>query len=52
MRVIIISVIAGLCAACAGRDPMPVATVQPQDTVATCAMITAEIQLTTLRFKS
>jgi hypothetical protein len=31
-------------AACAGRDPQPVATVQPQDATSDCAMITAEIQ--------
>jgi len=31
-------------AACAGRDPHPVAVVQPQDTQSDCAMIQAEIQ--------
>jgi hypothetical protein len=31
-------------AACAGRDPQPVATVQPQDANSDCAMINAEIQ--------
>src|SRR3984957_6342367 len=31
-------------AACAGRDPQPIATVQPQDTTSDCAMINAEIQ--------
>jgi hypothetical protein len=31
-------------AACAGRDPHPVATVQPQDTQSDCAMIRAEIE--------
>jgi hypothetical protein len=30
--------------ACAGRDAMPVATVQPQDAYSNCAMINAEIQ--------
>ena len=30
-------------AACAGRDPQPIATVQPQDQTATCGMISAEI---------
>ena len=30
--------------ACAGRDPHPVAVVQPQDTQSDCAMIQAEIQ--------
>jgi hypothetical protein len=33
-----------LLAACAGRDPMPVATAQIQDSYATCAQIQAEIQ--------
>jgi hypothetical protein len=31
-------------AACAGRDPHPVAVVQPQDVQSDCAMIQAEIQ--------
>jgi hypothetical protein len=31
-------------AACAGRDPQPVATVQPQDVSSDCAMINAEIE--------
>ena len=35
--------------ACAGRDPQPVATVQPTDTYATCAMITAEIQANNIK---
>lgn len=30
--------------ACAGRDPHPVATVQPQDAYADCTMIRAEIE--------
>jgi hypothetical protein len=30
--------------ACAGRDPQPIATVQPQDATSDCAMINAEIQ--------
>lgn len=32
------------CAACAGRDAAPVATVQQQDQYSDCAMISAEIQ--------
>jgi hypothetical protein len=44
MRIGIILVLAALCAGCAGRDPQPVATVQPTDAMATCAMITAEIE--------
>ena len=31
-------------AACAGRDPQPIATVQAQDSSASCAMIAAEVQ--------
>jgi hypothetical protein len=38
-------------AACAGRDPIPIATVQPTDAVATCAMITAEIQANNMKVK-
>ena len=30
-------------AACAGRDPQPIATTQPQDTYSDCTMIRAEI---------
>lgn len=30
--------------ACAGRDPQPIATVQPQDQYADCTMIRAEIE--------
>jgi hypothetical protein len=37
--------------ACAGRDPMPIATVQPQDAVSDCAMITAEIEANNIKFK-
>jgi len=42
-------VIALFCAACAGRDPQPVATVQPTDSNATCAMLTAEIQANNIK---
>jgi hypothetical protein len=43
---------AGLAlSACAGRDPAPVATVQPQDAVSDCAMITAEIDANNIKFK-
>jgi hypothetical protein len=31
-------------AACAGRDPPPIATVQAQDSSSSCAMIAAEVQ--------
>ena len=37
-----------LCA-CAGRDPQPIATVQPQDTYASCGQITAEIQANNIK---
>ena len=35
--------VAAACAACAGRDPQPVAIAQPQDATMDCAMIHAEI---------
>jgi hypothetical protein len=35
--------------ACAGRDPQPIATVQPQDTYASCGQITAEIQANNIK---
>jgi hypothetical protein len=46
MRAGVLSALAvGLAlAACAGRDPQPIATVQPQDANSDCAMINAEIQ--------
>lgn len=44
MRVFLVVALAGLVAACAGRAPNPVATVQPQDTLMDCAAITAEVQ--------
>ena len=43
MRTIAVAIIAALCAACAGRDPHPVAISQPQDATMDCAMIQAEI---------
>src|SRR6516162_9779845 len=49
MRAIVLAACAALCAACAGRDPQPVATVQPTDAMATCAMITAEIQANNIK---
>lgn len=52
MRTIIAIVgIAVLVAGCAGRDPQPVATVQPQDAYMTCAQITAEIEANNVKFK-
>ena len=39
-----VAVFALLLPACAGRDPHPVAVVQPQDAQSDCAMIRAEIE--------
>ena len=44
VRFIIIAIACVLCAACAGRDAAPIATVQPHDQVSDCAMVTAEIE--------
>jgi hypothetical protein len=44
MRFIAIAIACVLCAACAGRDAAPVATVQPHDQTSDCAMISAEIE--------
>jgi hypothetical protein len=38
-------------AACAGRDPQPISTVQPQDAYADCTMIQAEIQANNIKVK-
>jgi hypothetical protein len=51
MRVVMVATIVGLCAACAGRDPQPVATVQPTDANATCAMIVAEIEANNIKVR-
>jgi hypothetical protein len=51
MRAIVIAAFATLCVACAGRDPQPVATVQPTDANATCAMIVAEIEANNIKVK-
>jgi hypothetical protein len=42
----------GICLgllACAGRDPQPIATVEPQDAYSDCAMIKAEIQANNIK---
>jgi hypothetical protein len=44
MRFIAIVIACAHCAACAGRDAAPVATVQPHDQTSDCAMISAEIE--------
>ena len=38
-------------AACAGRDPQPIATVQAQDTYADCTQIRAEIEANNVKAK-
>jgi hypothetical protein len=38
-------------AACAGRDPQPIATVQAQDSSASCAMIAAEVQANNIKVR-
>ena len=38
-------------AACAGRDPQPIATVQAQDTYADCTQIRAEIEANNAKVK-
>jgi len=50
-RAIAIGACAAMCVACAGRDPQPVATVQPTDVNATCAMIVAEIEANNIRVR-
>ncbi|MGB7088623.1 MAG: hypothetical protein WA465_00800 [Methylovirgula sp.] len=37
--------------ACAGRDPQPVASVQPQDAYSDCTMIRAEIEANNIKAK-
>jgi hypothetical protein len=37
--------------ACAGRDPQPVAAVQPQDATSNCTMIRAEIEANNVKVK-
>jgi hypothetical protein len=50
MRAGILIMAVGLAlAACAGRDPQPMATVQPQDAYSDCAMINSEIQANNIR---
>ena len=51
MRIRVALVLLGTLAigACAGRDPQPIATVQPQDQTASCIQLTAEIQANNIR---
>ena len=46
-----VAALALLCAACAGRDPQPIATVQATDANASCAMIAAEIEANNINVK-
>ena len=43
-RVLFVGAICAIVAACAGRSPQPVATVQPQDQFMDCVAIIAEVQ--------
>lgn len=47
--VYVAAVLAITLGGCAGRDAQPIATVQAQDAVATCAMISAETQANNLK---
>jgi hypothetical protein len=49
MRKFLVAMSAALLAACAGRDPQPIATVQPQDQTASCTQLTAEIQANNIK---
>ena len=49
MRFFVLIASAALLAACAGRDPQPIATVQPQDQTASCTQLTAEIQANNIK---
>jgi hypothetical protein len=51
MTKFLVLALAAMAAACAGRDPQPVATVQPTDANATCAMITAEIEANNMKVR-
>ena len=46
-----VAALALLCAACAGRDPQPIATVQATDANASCTMIAAEIEANNIKVK-
>jgi hypothetical protein len=53
MRFAVVTVVAGaaVLGACAGRDPQPIATVQIQDSTATCIQIRAEIEANNAKAK-
>lgn len=46
-----VAMLAIALAGCAGRDPQPLATVQPQDAYTDCTMIQAEIQANNIKVK-
>jgi hypothetical protein len=49
-RISLLVSVALLASACAGRDPQPIATVQAQDSFASCAQIRAEIEANNVKF--
>jgi len=51
MRILLLIVGCFGLAACAGRDPQPVATVQLQDQSASCAQLVGEIQANNLKIQ-
>jgi hypothetical protein len=52
MRIVVGVAMLGIAlGACAGRDPQPIATVQPQDTYSDCTMIRAEIEANNVKVK-
>ena len=48
-RGLVVAILGIALAACAGRDPQPIATVQPQDQTASCTQLTAEIQANNIK---
>jgi hypothetical protein len=48
-RGLVVAMLGIALAACAGRDPQPIATVQPQDQTASCTQLTAEIQANNIK---
>jgi hypothetical protein len=51
IRVCVATAIGLALSACAGRDPAPVASVQPQDAYSDCTMIRAEIEANNAKAK-
>ena len=46
---LVVAVLGIALVGCAGRDPQPIATVQPQDAYADCTMLQAEIQANNIK---